>query len=105
MEEASKAAKAEARKKSGSQTPKKDPAESSNKPAAASEAPAPTRVEAPKAASLFDSALQPARGRETNVPASGGTRPPFAASETDEDEEILREADTEGEAEEGDEAA
>ena len=105
MEEASKAARAEARKKPGSQTTKKDPAESPKTPAAITVAWAPTKVETPKAASLFDSALEPEKAREVEVPTSGVTRPAYAAQEVDEDEEILRESDAEGEAEEGDEAA
>jgi PRTRC genetic system protein E len=59
MEEASKAARAEARKKSGNQPAKKDLAGISNKPAAVSEASAPAKVETLKAASLFDSAPEP----------------------------------------------
>jgi PRTRC genetic system protein E len=102
MEEASKAARAEARKKSGSQASKKDPAVNSSKPAVAPEAPAPAKAESPKVASLFDAAPEPAT---TNGPADGGFEPPSASSETDEDEEILREAYDEGEVEEGDEAA
>ena len=95
MEEASKAARAEARKKLGSQTTKKDPAELPKTPAATPVASAPTKVETPKAASLFDSALEPEKAREVA----------YAAQEVDEDEEILRETYAEGEPEEGDEAA
>lgn len=101
MEEASKTARAEARKKSGNQATRKDPAGISYKPAAAEEAPAPAKAESPRAASLFDSTPEP--GRE--APAPGDTRPTCAASETDEDEEILRESYPEDKAEEGDEAA
>ena len=104
MEEASKAARAEARKKPGSQTTKKDPAESPKTPAAIPVASAATKSETPKAASLFDSAPEPARGCEAGVPVPGGTQPPYATSETDEDEEILHKAYAEGEAEEVDEA-
>jgi PRTRC genetic system protein E len=103
MEEASKAARTETRKKSGSQATRRDPAEPSNKPAA--DAPAPAKTETPKAASLFDSAPQPVETREADAPAPGGTQFPYEESETDEDEEILRESYAEGEAEEGDEAA
>ena len=102
MEEASKAARAEARKKSGSQIAKKDPAVNSSKPAVAPEAPDPAKAEPPEAASLFDTAPEPVRA---DGPATGSARPAIAASETDEDEEILREAYAEGEVEEDDEAA
>jgi len=102
MEEASKAARAEAKKKPGSQITKKDPAVSFNKPAVVPEASAPAKAESPKAASLFDSAPEPARAREADAPVSSSTQPPDATSETGEDEEILREAYDE---EEGGEAA
>ena len=102
MEEASKAAKAEARKKSGSQTTKKDSAEASKKLATTPEATAPVKAEVPRVASLFD---QPARASEGNVPGSTGTQPSDLPSESDEDEEILREAYADSEVEEGDEAA
>jgi PRTRC genetic system protein E len=96
LEEASKTARAEARKKSANQATRKDAAGISNKPAAALEVPAPAKAETLKAASLFDSA--PER-------ATGDTRPSCVESETDEDEEILRESYGEDEAEGGDEAA
>jgi PRTRC genetic system protein E len=105
MEEASKAARAEARKKPGSQTAKKDPAESPKTPAAIPVASAPTKAETPKTASLFDSAPEPVRVREADVPLLSDTQPPYPTSETDEDEEILSDAYAEGEAEQGDEAA
>jgi PRTRC genetic system protein E len=105
MEEASKAVRAEARKKSGNQTTKKDPVVLSNKPAAAQEAPAPVKAETPKAASLFDPIPETERVAEGNVPGSTGTQPPYPPTESEEDEEILREAYAEVEAEEGDEAA
>jgi len=105
MEEASKAARAEARKKPGSQTTKKDPAESPSKPGTTPEATAPAKAETPKAASLFDSVPEPAKAREADVPVSSRTQTHEAASETDEDEEILRETYAEGETEEGDDAA
>jgi len=105
MEEASKAARAEARKKSGSQITRKDPAGNSNKPAVAPEAPAPAKAEPPKAASLFDTAPEPAGSCGPDGPPAGDVRPVFAAAETDEDEEILREAYDKGEGEEADEAA
>jgi PRTRC genetic system protein E len=102
MEEASKAARAEARKKSGSQTTKKDSAEAPGK-LATPEAPAPVKAEQPRVASLFDPTPEPARASEGNVTRSTGTQPPCPPSEPDEDEDILREADAE--IEEGDEAA
>jgi PRTRC genetic system protein E len=105
MEEASKAARAEARKKCGSQIAKKDPAVNSSKPAVTPEAPTPARAEAPKAASLFDTAPEPVRSHGTDAPAASEAQDAIAASETDEDEEILREAYAEGEVEEDDEAA
>jgi PRTRC genetic system protein E len=105
MQEASKAARAEARKKSGSQATKKDPAESPKTPAAIPVASAPTRAETPKAASLFDSAPDPVGAGGADVPVPSGTQPPYATSETDEDEEIFSGAYAEGEAEEGDQAA
>jgi PRTRC genetic system protein E len=99
MEEASKAARAEARKKSGGQTTKKDPTGSSSKPAVVPEAPVPVKAESPKVASLFDTAPEPVTSHGADGLVDG------ASSETDENEEILREAYDEGEAEEGDEAA
>jgi len=104
MEEASKAARAEAKKKSGGQITKRDPAGNSSKPAVTPEAPAPARAEAPKAASLFDPAPEPVRSQRANAPAADDVRTAFTAAET-EDEEILREAYPEGEIEEDDEAA
>jgi PRTRC genetic system protein E len=97
MEEASKAARAEARKKSGSQITKKDPVGNSSKPAVAPEVPAPARAEAPKAASLFDPVPEPVGSKGADGPAADDARPAFTAAETEEDEEILREAYPEGE--------
>jgi PRTRC genetic system protein E len=105
MEEASKAARAEARKKSGSQITKKDPAGKSGKPAVAPEVPAPAKAEPPKAASLFDPAPEPVGSKRADVPAADDARPAFTAAETEEDEEILREAYAEPEGEEDEEAA
>ena len=105
MEEASKAARAEARKKSGSQVTRKEPAGNSSKPPVAPEAPAPAKAEPPKAVGLFDTAPEPVKSDGTDGPVDGGSRPPSASSEMDEDEEILREAYEEGEVEEGDEVA
>jgi hypothetical protein len=103
MEEASKAARAESRKKSGNQITKKDPAENSSKPAVAPEAPVPARVEPPKAASLFDPTPEPGGSHRADGTVTDDAWP--AASETDEDEEILGEAYAEGESEEAGEAA
>jgi PRTRC genetic system protein E len=105
MEEASKAARAEARKKSGSQVTKKEPAGNSSKPAVAPAAPAPAKAEPPKATSLFDTPQAPVRSHEDDGSAAGRGRPDIVASETDEDEEILREAYDEGAVDEGDETA
>lgn len=104
MEEASKAARAEARKKSGSQVTKKDPTGNS-KPAVAPEAPSPAKAEPPKAVSLFDTAPEPVRSDGDDGSAADSARPAMAASDTDEDDEILREAYAEPEGEEDDEAA
>lgn len=92
MEEASKAARAEARKKSGSQTRRKEPAGNSSEHSAAPEASVPAKAEPPKAASLFDSAPEPVG----DTPAFGGIRTSCEESETDENEEILRESYAEG---------
>jgi PRTRC genetic system protein E len=100
MEEASKAARAEARKKSGSQITRKDPTVNSNKPAVLPETPASAKAEPPKAASLFDSALEPAGVRETDA-----ARASSGESEIDEDEEILNESYADDEGEEDNEAA
>jgi PRTRC genetic system protein E len=102
MEEASKAARAEARKKPGSQTTKKDPAEAPSKPGRTPEAPVPAKADSPKAASLFDTAPEPVRFRGADGPVA---LPACEASETDEGEGILRGTNDEGEVEEGDEAA
>jgi hypothetical protein len=45
------------------------------------------------------------RAREADAPVSSGTHAPDAASESDEDEDILREAYTEVEPEEVDDTA
>jgi PRTRC genetic system protein E len=105
MEEASKAARAEARKKSGSQITKKDPAGHPSKPAVAPEGSAPAKAEPPKADSLFDAAPEAAGSCGPDGPPASDEQTAFTAAETDEDEEILREAYPEGEAEEDDEAA
>ncbi len=104
MEEASKAARVEARKKSGNQVTKKDPAGNSSKPAVAPEAPVPAKTDPPQAASLFDTAPEPVRSRGDDRSAAG-SGPAIVAAETDEDEEILREAYADPDGEEDDEAA
>lgn len=106
MEEASKTARAEARKKSSSQvTTRKDAAAISSKPATAPEAPAPAKPEPSEAASLFDIPPEPEPVNVGDMPISDVTRPSVADSRIDEDEEILREAFAAGEAEEGNETA
>jgi PRTRC genetic system protein E len=97
MEEASKTARADARKKSVSQTTRKEPAANSNKTAVAPEVPVPAKAEPPQVASLFDTTSEPVKSHETD----GQIAPPACeAPETDEDE-----ASDEDEVEEGDEAA
>ena len=105
MEEASKAARAEARKKSTNLPTKKDPAAIINKPIAAPEAPVPVKTETPKAASLFDPAPERAEPVTVVGPLSSATQGNRAQSQFDEDEEILRESYAEDEANEGGEAA
>jgi PRTRC genetic system protein E len=105
MEEASKAARAEARKKSGSQITKKDPAGHPSKPAVAPEGSAPAKAEPPQAASLFDAAPEPVGSQRAHAPAAADARPALTPAETDEDQEILREAYDEPEGAEDDEAA
>ena len=100
MEEASKAARAEARKKYGSQTTRKDPAVNSNKPAVVPETPASVKAEPPKAASLFDTAPELAGVREED-----DARASSDELEIDQDEEILRESYAEGDPQEDGEAA
>jgi PRTRC genetic system protein E len=103
MEEASKAARGEARKQSGSQITRKEPAGHPSKPAVAPEGLASAKAEPPKAASLFDRAPEPLRSHGADGPVADDARP--AASETDKDEEILRVVYAEGGGEEADEAA
>jgi PRTRC genetic system protein E len=105
MEEASKAARAEARKKSAKLPTKKNPAAITTKPAAAPEASVPAKTETPKAVSLFDAAPEPAGHTMAVAPLSSATQANCTQSEIDEDEEILREAHADDEAENGDEAA
>ena len=104
MEEASKAARAEARKKSVNQATKNNPAGLNNKPAAISEAPAPAKPETPKSASLFDSAPQPELSCMVAARESGDTRSSGGEPETEEDEEILRESYSAVEGDEGGDA-
>ena len=100
MEEASKTARAEAKKKPGSKITKRDPAVNPNKPAVVPETLPPAKVEPPKAASLFDTEPEPAGVREADA-----ARAPSDELEIDRDEEIFQEAYAESEVEEGDEAA
>jgi hypothetical protein len=72
----------------------------SNKPAVEPETPASVKAEPPKAASLFDSAPEPAGVREAD-----DARASSSELEIDEGEEILPEAYVEGEAEEVDDDA
>ncbi len=84
MEEAAKVAHAEARKKSGNQPKRKNPAEATNNPPVLPEIPAQAKSGASQPVSLFDSVPEP---REL---APCGTPLPETGSEIDEDEEILR---------------
>lgn len=99
MEEAARTARAEARKKSGSQATKKDLPATPNKPTAASEAAFPAGAAPLKAASLFDSAPQRAVTEPGDATVSSGN------SQIDEEEEVLRESYSAGDVGEGDEAA
>ena len=106
LDAASKAARTEARKKSGSQLPRKDQTGSPAYTAAsAGEIPAPVKPEPPKAASLFDSAPEPGAPFVAATPAAAGTETASGQPNLDEDEEILRESYAQGEDEETDEAA
>lgn len=105
MEEASKAAKAEARKKSGNQVTKQDLVEAPNRPAPESAPSAPAKAEPPKAASLFDFAPEPVAPRVADAPVSGDTQSFCAESQIDEEEAILIEAYSAEEDDGGDEAA
>ena len=106
MEDASKAARAEARKKSSRQVTRKDPAAISTKLATAPETPTPVKAEPPKVANLFDSAPPVSQITHAMEAPGGGAVPPSDAdSQIDEDEEIFREAYAEWGKEEGDEAA
>lgn len=102
MDEASKNARAEARKKSSGPTTKRD---SAGSPSKSTPAEVPAHVEAPKACSLFDSAPEPAKIVESGAQSSDNSQATSEEPELDEDEEILREAYAEREVEEGDEAA
>ncbi len=104
MDAASKAARAEVRKKSGNQVSRKDQADSpSLKPAP--EIPAPVKSESPKAASLFDLPTDTATSVASPVTAKASAEGPMEQSDLDEDDEILRESYAESEDEETDEAA
>lgn len=106
MDAASKAARAEVRKKSGNQAPMKDQADSiASKPAPTPESQSAAKPEPRKAASLFDApsespAASVATGAAAVVPGIAGGQ-----SEIDGDEEILRESYVQDEDKESDEAA
>ena len=104
MEEASKAARAEARKKSVNQATKNNPAGMTNKPAAISEAPAPAKPETPRSASLFDSAPETHASCVAAARDSGDTRSSGREPQIEKDEEILRETYSAEEDDEGGEA-
>ncbi len=106
IDAASKAARTEARKKSGSQASRKDQADSpANTAASAPEIPAPVKSEPPKAASLFDPAPEPATPFQAATPAAASTETASGQPDLDEDEEILRELYAQSEDEETDEAS
>lgn len=86
MEEAAKVAHAEARKKSGNQPKRKNPAEATNNPPVLPEIPAQARSGASQPVSLFDSVPERRGLASRRTPLSD------AGSEIDEDEEILRES-------------
>lgn len=91
MEEASKAARAEARKKSGNQAAKKEAGGNSSQPAELLQTTAPAKAEIPKAGSLFDCTPEAVSSCEARTPASVGNQTSSAGSDNDEDE-ILRES-------------
>jgi PRTRC genetic system protein E len=106
IEAASKAARTEARKKSGSQVSRKDQAvPPGNTARSAPEIPAAVKSEPTKAASLFDPAPEPAAPFVAATPAATSTEPASGQSDFDDDEEILREPYAQCEDEETDEAA
>jgi PRTRC genetic system protein E len=91
IDAASKAARTEAREKSGSQVRRKDqtgcPA---NSAASAPEIPAPVKSGPPKAASLFDPAPEPAAPFVATTPTAANTETASGQSDLDEHEEVLR---------------
>ena len=106
IDAASKAARTEAREQSGSQVRRKDQTGSpANSAACAPEIPALVKSEPPKAASLFDPAPEPAAPFVATTPAAANTETASGQSDLDEDEEVLRESDLQGEVEDTDEAA
>lgn len=106
MDAASKAARAEVRKKSGNQVSRKDQADSpSPKPAPGPEPPAPVKSESPKAASLFDLPTERPTPVASPVAPKASSEGSIGQSDLDEYEEILQESDTDFEDEETDEVA
>jgi PRTRC genetic system protein E len=106
IDAASKAARTEARKKSGSQVSRKDQASSpANTASSAPEIPAPVKSESPKAASLFDPAPEPEAPFVAATPVAASAEIMSGQSDLDEDEEFLREPYAQCEDEETDEAA
>lgn len=101
MDAASKAARTEIRKKSGSQASRKDQADSTlPKPAPAPELPVPIKSESPKAASLFDVPTETPTSVASPVTPKASAEGSIEQSDLDEDEEILRESYAESEDEE-----
>ena len=106
MDAASKAARTEVRKKSGTHVSRKDQDDSpSPKPAPAPERPAPVKSESPKAASLFDSSTDTPTSVVSPVAPKALAGGSIGQSDLDEDDEILRESYAESEDDETDEAA
>ena len=103
MEEASKAARAEAKKRSGNQTAKKEGGRNYSQPAEPLQTTAPANAEIPKAASLFDPVSDSGTPPEAEATKSNGVQAIPGEPQVDEDEEILREAYQEGDTEKGDE--
>ena len=91
MEEASRVARAEARKKGIRPAASGGSTGISSKPAAVPEAPLPARVEPPRVASLFDATPASMQASQANGAVSADGALANAESDEDEDEEILRE--------------
>lgn len=106
MDTASKAARAEVRKKSGSQVSRKDQADSlSPKLTPTPEPSAPFKPESPKAASLFDLPAETSTPVASSATLQASAEGSMGQPDLDESEEILRESYSESEDEETDEAA